>query len=93
MNFSTSFNIADFNVNVDSKPIVIAEISANHNGSIEMAKSLILAAKESGADGVKLQTYTPDTMTIDLRNNDFLINGGLWDGYTLYELYKEAYGV
>lgn len=91
MNFSTSFNIADFNVNVDSKPIVIAEISANHNGSIEMAKSLILAAKESGADGVKLQTYTPDTMTIDLRNNDFLINGGLWDGYTLYELYKEAH--
>ena len=91
MNFSTNFNIANFEVSKDSKPLVIAEISANHNGSIENAMSLILAAKESGADGVKLQTYTPDTMTIESNKDDFSIKGGLWDGYTLYELYKEAH--
>jgi N-acetylneuraminate synthase len=71
-------------------PYVIAELSANHNGSIERAKESITAAKLSGASAVKIQTYTADTMTIDCNLEDFMIKGGLWDGYQLYELYKEA---
>jgi len=71
-------------------PYVIAELSANHNGDIQRAFDSILAAKTSGADAVKIQTYTPDTMTIDCDDSDFQIKGGLWDGYSLYELYKEA---
>lgn len=69
---------------------VIAELSANHNGSLNRAKNLIRAALEAGADAVKLQTYTPDTMTIPCNNDYFKIHGGLWDGYTLYDLYEEA---
>ena len=72
-------------------PFIIAELSANHGGSIERAKQSILAAKSSGASAVKLQTYTPDTMTIDCDKEDFKINEGLWKGYTLYDLYKEAF--
>jgi len=72
-------------------PYIIAEISANHNGSIDRAKETILAAKNAGADAVKLQTYTPDTMTIDCNTGDFLIREGLWKGRNLYELYAEAY--
>jgi pseudaminic acid synthase len=71
-------------------PYFIAELSANHNGSIERAKLSIKAAKNSGADAVKIQTYTADTMTINSDNEDFKIKGGLWDGYKLYDLYKEA---
>jgi N-acetylneuraminate synthase len=71
-------------------PYVIAEISANHNGDIDQAIRTIRAAYESGADAVKIQTYTADTMTIDCDNEDFLIRGGLWDGYKLYDLYKQA---
>ena len=72
-------------------PYIIAEISANHNGSIETAKKIIVEAKKAGADAVKLQTYTPDTITLNSDSEDFLIRGGLWDGRTLYDLYKEAY--
>lgn len=72
-------------------PYVIAEVSANHNGDIEKALKLIEVAKESGADAVKIQTYTADTMTVDSDRDDFKINGGLWDGYTLYQLYEEAH--
>ncbi len=72
-------------------PFIIAEISANHNGDINIAKKTILAAKKYGADAVKLQTYTPDTMTIDCNSDEFLIRDGLWEGNNLYELYKEAY--
>lgn len=72
-------------------PYVVAEVSANHNGKIANAKAIMLAAKKSGADAVKLQTYTPDTLTIDCDKPDFLINEGLWAGNNLYELYKQAY--
>ena len=73
------------------EPYIIAELSANHNGQIERAKQSIKKAKESGAHAIKIQTYTPDTMTIDCDNSDFIVKGGLWDGYRLYDLYKEAH--
>ena len=73
----------------DSSVFIIAELSANHNGSIETAKETIRAAKRTGADAIKLQTYTADTMTIDCDN--FIINGTIWEGLKLYELYQEAY--
>ena len=72
-------------------PYIIAELSANHCGSIDSAKLAITVAKENGASAVKIQTYTPDTMTIDSEKPDFKINNGLWKGYTLYDLYKEAH--
>ncbi len=72
-------------------PYIIAEISANHNGSIDKAKETILHAKKSGASAVKIQTYTPDTMTIEKSDGDFLINEGLWKGYSLYNLYRKAF--
>lgn len=72
-------------------PYMIAEMSANHNGNIDRAKQIITAAKEAGADAVKLQTYTADTITLNCDSDDFQIHGGLWDGKTLYELYKEAH--
>ena len=71
-------------------PFVIAEVSANHNGSLDRALATITAAKQSGADAVKIQTYTADTMTIDCDLPEFLIKGGLWNGYKLYDLYKWA---
>ena len=71
-------------------PYVIAELSANHNGKLQKALDTITKAKSCGADAVKLQTYTADTMTIDSDHEDFYIQGGLWDGYKLYDLYKEA---
>lgn len=75
----------------DELPYVIAELSANHNGSLEIAKNIILEAKRSGADAVKLQTYRPDTITLDCDSDDFRIEGGLWDGRSLFELYEEAH--
>ena len=72
-------------------PYIIAEMSANHNGDIETAKHIIARAKLAGAHAVKLQTYTPDTITMDSDASDFQIKGGLWDGRTLYELYEEAH--
>jgi pseudaminic acid synthase len=72
-------------------PYVIAEVSANHNGDIRKALELLTLAKEAGAHAVKLQTYTPDTMTIDCDRPDFQIKGGLWHGYKLYDLYREAH--
>jgi N-acetylneuraminate synthase len=73
------------------KPYIIAELSANHGGSIDNAKMAIDSAKSSGVSAVKIQTYTPDTMTIDCDKPDFQITEGLWKGYSLYELYREAY--
>ena len=72
-------------------PYVIAEMSANHNGDINNAYKIIDMAKASGADAVKLQTYHPDTITMDMKTPDFMIKGGLWDGQSLYELYKGAF--
>lgn len=71
-------------------PYVIAELSANHNGKLQKALDTISKAKSCGADAVKLQTYTANTMTIDSDHEDFCIKGGLWDGYKLYDLYQEA---
>jgi len=72
------------------KPYLIAEISGNHNGSLERAKELISSAKINGANCVKIQTYSPDTMTIKSKKKDFLIEGGLWNGFELWDLYDWA---
>ena len=71
-------------------PFFVAEVSANHNGSLPHAKKLIKIAKKYGADAVKLQTYTPDTLTINSNKPDFKIRGGLWNGKTLWNLYDKA---
>lgn len=71
-------------------PYIIAELSANHNGSLDRALKTIDAAKLAGASAIKLQTYTADSMTIDCDDSDFMVRGGLWDGYKLYDLYKWA---
>lgn len=78
-------------IGLNQPPYVIAELSANHNGNIETAINLIVAAKRAGADAVKLQTYRPDTITMDVNQPEFYIKGGLWDGKSLYELYQEAH--
>ncbi len=74
-----------------SRVFIIAELSANHNGSLETAIKTIKAAKKAGADCIKFQTYTADTITINCRKPDFFIKGTLWEGKNLYDLYKEAY--
>lgn len=84
--------IDNYEINDDSPVFIIAELSANHNGSIETAKETIKAAKEAGADCVKFQTYTPDTITLDHKSDYFqLTQGTIWDGQYLYDLYKSAY--
>ncbi len=72
-------------------PYIVAEISCNHCGSIDRAKRLIAAAKKAGADAVKTQCYDPDTITLDINRPDFIVQGGLWQGRTLYELYGKAH--
>ena len=72
-------------------PYVIAELSANHNGNLETALKIIGEAKKAGAAAVKLQTYRPDTITLNVDRPEFHIKGGLWDGRSLYELYEEAH--
>ncbi|WP_448254741.1 pseudaminic acid synthase [Ottowia oryzae] len=73
------------------RPYIVAEMSANHNGSLARALKVIEAATHAGADAVKLQTYTADTITLDCDSEEFQIHGGLWDGKTLYQLYQEAH--
>ncbi len=78
-------------ISTKHEPYVIAEVSANHNGCLNTALSLIEVAKNSGASAVKLQTYHPDTITLNCNSDEFRLKGGLWDGRTLYDLYQEAH--
>ena len=80
------------NMNTDNGVFIIAELSANHGGKIETAIETVRAAKRTGADAIKLQTYTADTITLDSDRDDFIIKGGtIWDDQRLYDLYREAY--
>lgn len=83
--------IGDFKISPSSSVFIIAELSANHNGSLEVAIETIKAAKRTGADAIKLQTYTADTITIPSKMPDFVLKGTIWDGRNLHELYQEAY--
>jgi pseudaminic acid synthase len=91
MNITTKIAIAGREIGPSFPPYVIAELSANHNGSLETALAIIEHAKQAGADAVKLQTYRPDTITLKSDAEGFRIRGGLWDGRTLYDLYEEAH--
>lgn len=86
-----NFSIEGKKIGAHCAPFIIAEMSGNHMGDIDRAKRLIRAAKTAGASAIKLQTYTADTLTIDHDSAPFLIRGGLWDGYKLYDLYQEAH--
>ena len=84
--------IGSFEINNHSRVFIIAELSANHNGSLEVAFETIKAAKRSGADAIKFQTYTADTLTINCDKEDFVLrSNSIWDGRTFYDLYQEAY--
>ena len=83
--------ITNFTIDQNSPVFIIAELSANHGGDIEIAKETIRAANRAGADCIKLQTYNADTMTIDSNKDDFVIKGTIWEGKNLYKLYQEAY--
>lgn len=83
--------IGNYHINNESKVFIIAELSANHNGSLKTAIETIRAAKRAGADAIKFQTYTADTITLNCKKEDFRIKGTIWDGKYLYDLYKEAY--
>ena len=93
MNKSSQVRIADRLVGCAYAPFIIAEMSGNHNQSLERALEIVEAAAKSGAHALKVQTYTPDTMTIDLDEREFHISDpkSLWVGTSLYELYGKAY--
>ena len=78
-------------IGTDQPPYIVAELSGNHNGSLERAKESIKTAKDCGADAIKIQTYNADSMTINSDKSDFVIKKGLWKGYKLYDLYQEAH--
>ncbi|WP_336132240.1 pseudaminic acid synthase [Alteromonas sp. CH_XMU1407-6] len=86
-----NLNINGREIGKGRTPYIIAEMSANHNGKIENAFKIIDMAVSCGADALKLQTYRPDTITLNSTSPDFMIEGGLWDGKSLYELYEGAY--
>jgi len=88
---SETININGHNIGPGNPVYIIAEMSANHNQDIEQAYDILRAAKDAGADAVKLQTYKPETITIDCSNEYFQIKGSIWDGRNLFELYGEAY--
>lgn len=83
--------IGNFKIDANSPVFIIAELSANHNGSLQTAIETIRAAKRAGADCIKLQTYTADTITLDSDKDDFIIKGTIWNGKKLHALYQEAY--
>ena len=83
--------IGEHEISADSPVYIVAEMSANHNMDFERAKEIIKAAAEAGADAIKIQTYTPDTITIDCKDECFRTQSKLWEGMTLYELYQKAY--
>ena len=90
---NASIDIAGHRIGLDHKPFIIAEMSGNHNQSLDRALAIVDAAAAAGAHALKLQTYTADTMTLDIRTGDFVINDpkSLWNGRNLYDLYKEAH--
>jgi N-acetylneuraminate synthase len=88
---SPFITIARRRIAADMPPYVIAELSANHNGSLDTALRIVEAASAAGAAAIKLQTYRPDTITLDSNGEQFRIRGGLWSGRTLYDLYREAH--
>lgn len=88
---SPSISIAGRRISEGDTPYIIAELSANHNGKLETALKIIEAAKLCGADAIKLQTYRPDTITLNCDAEEFCIRGGLWDGRSLYDLYQQAH--
>ncbi|MEX3016824.1 pseudaminic acid synthase [Gymnodinialimonas hymeniacidonis] len=86
-----TISIAGRKIGPEYPPYVICELSGNHNGSLDRMLALVDAAADTGCDAIKIQSYTPDTITIDHDGPGFNISGGLWDGYTLHDLYKEAH--
>ena len=90
MTASPSITIAGRQIGADHSPYVICELSGNHNGSLERCLTMVDAAASTGCDAIKIQTYTADTITLNVDRPEFRIQGGLWDGRTLHELYQEA---
>lgn len=88
--FDMNIQIGSKKVSKQTTPFLVAELSANHNNDIERAKSIIVKAAKSGADAVKFQTYTADTITLNSRDDDFMLGEGLWEGRSLYDLYQEG---
>ena len=87
---TVGFEIAGRPIGAGAPPYIVAEMSGNHRGELARAKDLVRAAKAAGADAVKLQTYTAETLTIDHDGPGFVIDSGLWAGRRLFDLYREA---
>ena len=90
MNKNPCITINGRRIAADTPPYIIAELSANHNGKLDTALKIVEEAHKAGADAIKLQTYTADTITLNSDAEDFQIRGGLWDGQTLHQLYQKA---